>query len=56
MLRCGPILLALVSVLAGLGAAVMALKGRLRGDPRSPWWVFSSLILALPAVGLILLA
>lgn len=48
--------IALVSVLAGLGAAVMALKGRLRGDPRSPWWVFSSLILALPALGLILLA
>lgn len=48
--------IALVSALAGLGAAVMALKGRLRGDRESPWWVLTSLILAIPAVGLIILA
>ena len=48
--------IALVSVLAGLGAAIMALRGRLRDDVDSKWWVATSLILAIPAVGMIILA
>jgi hypothetical protein len=48
--------IALVSVLAGLGAAIMAIKGRLKDDPQSHWWVGSALILASPAVGVLLLA
>jgi hypothetical protein len=48
--------IALVSVLAGLVAAIMAVKGRLKGDSHSMWWVGSALILAIPAVGVLLLA
>jgi hypothetical protein len=48
--------IALASVLAGLGAAIMAIKGRLQGDSQSHWWVGSALILAVPAVGVLVLA
>jgi hypothetical protein len=48
--------IALVSVLAGLGAAIMAIKGRLQGDPQSLWWIGSALILAIPGVALLILA
>ncbi len=48
--------IALVSVLAGLGAAIMAIKGRVQGDSQSQWWVGSALILAIPAVSLLILA
>ena len=48
--------IALASVLAGLGAAIMAIKGRLKGDPQSHWWVGSALILAVPAIGVLVLA
>jgi lysylphosphatidylglycerol synthetase-like protein (DUF2156 family) len=48
--------IALLSVLAGVGAAVMALRGRLRGDRHSHWWAASALVLAIPAVALIILA
>jgi hypothetical protein len=47
---------AMVSVVAGI---IFAVKGRLarrRGDPDAIWWVVSALILAVPAVGLIILA
>lgn len=50
------LLIALLSALAGLGAAIMAIKGRLRGDPRSAWWIASALLLSMPAVALIVLA
>lgn len=48
--------IALVSVLAGLVAAVIALRGRLRGDRQSLWWVASAVVLAVPAMALIMLA
>ena len=48
--------IALLSVLAGVGAAVMALQSRLRGDRHSYWWVASALVLTIPAVGLLILA
>jgi len=48
--------IALASVLAGLGAAIMAIKGRLRGDSHSHWWIGSALILAIPAIAVLFLA
>lgn len=46
---------ALVGVLAALGAAIMGVKGRLRGDPHSYWWIASALILAIPAVAMVII-
>lgn len=48
--------IALVGVLAGLGAAIMAVRGRLRNEPGTHWWIASALILAIPAAALIILA
>jgi len=42
--------------LAGLGAAIMGVKGRRRGDSDPGWWIVSSLILAIPAVAVIIIA
>ena len=49
-------LIALAGALAGLGAAIKGLKGRLRGDPHSHWWVISALVLAIPAVAVVIIA
>jgi hypothetical protein len=48
--------IALVSVLTGLAAAIMAIKGRLQDDSQSRWWIGSALILAIPTVGVLILA
>ena len=48
--------IAFVSVLTGLAAVIMAIKGRLQGDSQSRWWIGSALILAIPAVGVLILA
>ncbi len=48
--------IALISGLASLGAAVIALKGRLRNDPDTYSWILTSLILLIPVVALIILA
>ncbi len=48
--------IALISVLAGLAAAIRAIKGRLQGDPQARWWIGSALILAIPTVGVLILA
>jgi hypothetical protein len=50
------LLIALFSGLGALGAAIMGVKGRMRGDVYSIWWVASSLILTLPVVALLFLA
>ena len=50
------VIIAFASVLGGLASAIMALKGRLHGDRQSHWWVGSALVLAMPAIGLIILA
>jgi len=47
---------ALVGALSALGAAIKGLKGRLRGDPHSHWWVISALVLAIPAVAVVIIA
>lgn len=50
------IAIALTSVLAGLGAAVLAVKGRMHGETQSIWWIVTALVLAIPAVGVLILA
>jgi hypothetical protein len=50
------IAVALLSVIAGLGSAVAGVRGRMRGDPAANWWATSALVLAVPAVLLILFA
>ena len=50
------LLIALISGLAALGAAIIGLKGRMRHDPKAIWWVTSTLILVIPVIGMIILA
>ena len=40
----------LISLLAGIGAAVWALRLRARDNTESHWWIASAAILAVPAV------
>lgn len=47
---------AFLSVLAGLISAVAGVRGRMKGDSSANWWATSALILAVPALLLILLA
>jgi len=50
------IAIAFLSILAGLGSAIAGVRGRMRGEPDANWWATSALILAIPAVLLILFA
>jgi hypothetical protein len=49
-------LIAVVSGLAALGSAIMGVKGRMRKEEHSIWWVVSSLILTIPVIALLILA
>ena len=48
--------IALVSGLAGLGTAVMALKGRVKREAGSLRWIVTTLILTIPVVAMLVLA
>jgi hypothetical protein len=48
--------IAFVSGLAGLGAAGMALKGRVKGEAGSEKWILTTLILTIPVVEMLVLA
>lgn len=50
------LLIAFISGLAALGSAIMGVRGRMRRDEHSVWWVVSSLILAIPVIALLILA
>jgi len=50
------LVIALVGILAGLVTAIMALKSRVRRDPLANWWILSSLILAIPAIAVLVIA
>jgi hypothetical protein len=50
------LLIAFVSGLAAIGAALMGLRGRMRGDKDALWWAASAIILAIPVVALLMLA
>jgi hypothetical protein len=45
-----------ISGLLALGAAFIGIKERTQNNSGSYWWVLSALILAIPVVGMILLA
>lgn len=47
---------ALASGLAGLGTAIMGVRGQSRGDANAAWWVISTAILTIPVVALLILA
>ena len=51
------VIIALTAALLGVGCAVLALRSRLRDSTDDGrWWALSALLLALPAVGVLLLA
>jgi len=50
------LLIAFVSGLAALGAAIIGAKGRVRGDKNAIWWVISTLILVIPVIAMIVMA
>jgi len=50
------LLITFISVLAALGAAIMAARGRMQGDGSALWWAASSIILTIPVVAFIILA
>jgi len=47
---------ALASGLGALATASVGVRGRIRGDGYSPWWIISTLILTIPVVALLILA
>ncbi len=50
------VLIALISGLGALAAAIRGVKGRLQYDKNSAWWVLSTLILVIPVIAMIILA
>ena len=46
----------LLSGLAAVVAAFIGARGRMRGEANTGWWVASSLVLAVPVVGMLILA
>ena len=50
------LLIALISGLAALVTVIIGLKGKLRHDKNSVWWVLSTLILVVPVIAMIILA
>jgi heme O synthase-like polyprenyltransferase len=50
------LVIASVSGLAALGAAIIGVKGRARGDKNAIWWVTSTLILVIPVIAMIIIA
>jgi len=50
------LIIALLSGLAALSAAVIGMKGRLRSDRNALWWLLSALVLTIPVIAMIILA
>ena len=50
------LLIAFISGLAALVAAIIGAKGRVRHDKNSIWWVTSTLILVIPVIAMIVMA
>jgi hypothetical protein len=50
------LLITLVSGLAALVAVTIGVKGPVRNDRNSIWWVISTLILVIPLIAMVLLA
>jgi hypothetical protein len=49
------LLIAFISGLAALRAAIMGAKGRVRHDKNAVWWVTSTLILVIPVIAMIVM-
>ncbi len=49
------LLIALGGALGSLGAAIVALRGRMHGERSSAWWLASALVLMIPAVVVLVL-
>jgi hypothetical protein len=49
------VLVALIGALAALGAAIIGVMRKVRGDLNTSWWVISALVLAIPAVAIIII-
>lgn len=50
------LLISLISGFSAMAAAIMGLKGRIRKDENSIWWIASTLVLTIPVVALIIMA
>jgi hypothetical protein len=50
------LLIALISGLAALVAAIIGLKGRVRHNENSIWWLTSTLVLVIPVIAMLFLA
>jgi hypothetical protein len=50
------LLIAFVSGLAALEAAIIGAKGRVRHERNTVWWVTSTLILVIPVIAMIVMA
>ncbi len=50
------LLIALIGVFASLGAVILGLIRKMKRDPNAAWWIASGLILAIPAVFVVLIA
>lgn len=50
------LLIAFISGLAALGAAIVGGKGRVCGDRNAIWWVTSTLVLVIPVIAMIVMA
>ena len=48
------LMIALISGLASLGAAIMTIRGRMRNDSNTISWIITSLILVIPVIALII--
>jgi len=48
--------ISLSSGLAGIGTGVIGLKKRVHSEADATWWMVSAAILAIPVIGLIILA
>jgi hypothetical protein len=48
--------IAILGAFAALGAMAKALLQRVRGDALSAWWAASALVLAIPAVYIVLIS
>ena len=50
------VLIALLSGLMAVGTAIAALKGRIRGDRKSIWWIGTTAVLTVPVIALLMMA
>jgi hypothetical protein len=50
------LIVSLISGFSALGAAIFGIKGRLRGESNTIWWIASTLVLTIPVIAMILLA